>query len=354
MKVLIITTFYEIALPFVLSEKDYNLGYDDLVGKIDNSHFRFYSSLKNYAFENDAKVNIIYPNLNFLQDKWSKKENIQIKNSSTLLASQLEYYKPDVILLNSDFNYYHEIKTLAQNIPVVGWVSCPIHDKIDFHWLRKILSLYPPHIEYFTQLGIPARLVNAGFDPALVTDIANERNVDFSFVGGISPLHYKRIEILKYLSRQTSIELWGYGFSSSNLIKNLAKKYFLYPELHKRYRGQAWAKKMFDVLGDSKITINIHGDFVETPTVNMRLYEATGMGALLLTEHHDSLADRFKINEEIITYKNKEDAVDKVKYFLKNTSESEQIAKNGQARTLRDYNYKDIAKIIFQELRSVL
>ena len=54
--------------------------------------------------------------------------------------------------------------------------------------------------------------------------------------------------------------------------------------LRSAYQGAAWASSMYDKLFNARITLNHHigisGDFAN----NMRLYEATGVGSLLLTD----------------------------------------------------------------------
>jgi spore maturation protein CgeB len=71
----------------------------------------------------------------------------------------------------------------------------------------------------------------------------------------------------------------------------------------------------------------------------MRLFEATGSGALLLTDYSDSLNTYFEPEKEVITFKTKEEAADKVKYYLKNDTIRTAIAKRGQEKTLKNYNY---------------
>ena len=72
----------------------------------------------------------------------------------------------------------------------------------------------------------------------------------------------------------------------------------------------------------------------------MRLYEATGMGSLLLTDHKDNLNEIFEIDKEIVTYKSKEEASDKAFYYLRNPDQLKKIALAGQKRTLKDHTYE--------------
>jgi spore maturation protein CgeB len=72
----------------------------------------------------------------------------------------------------------------------------------------------------------------------------------------------------------------------------------------------------------------------------MRLYEATGVGAMLLTDRKDNLHELFEIDKEVVSYSSKEEAAELVRYYLDHPEESQKIAQAGQARTLRDHTYE--------------
>jgi spore maturation protein CgeB len=82
----------------------------------------------------------------------------------------------------------------------------------------------------------------------------------------------------------------------------------------------------------------------------MRLFEATGVGAMLLTDRKDNLHELFEIGKEVVTYSSKEEAAELVRHYLDHPQEAEKIAKAGQARTLREHTYK--ARMV--ELTSIL
>ena len=62
--------------------------------------------------------------------------------------------------------------------------------------------------------------------------------------------------------------------------------------------GQAWGRQMYQVLLRSKIVLNHHGDIAPYAN-NLRLFEATGMGALLLTDWKENLEEMFEPGKEI-------------------------------------------------------
>ena len=50
---------------------------------------------------------------------------------------------------------------------------------------------------------------------------------------------------------------------------------------------------MYNILSRTKISFNRHINVAENNANNMRLYEATGMGSLLLTDKKDNLMKTF-------------------------------------------------------------
>ena len=96
---------------------------------------------------------------------------------------------------------------------------------------------------------------------------------------------------------------------------------------------------MYRALASSYITLNRHINVAENNANNMRLYEATGVGSMLITDKKDNLNDLFEIDKEVVVYSSKEEAAELIHYYLEHPKEAEKIAKAGQARTLREHTY---------------
>jgi SAM-dependent methyltransferase len=71
----------------------------------------------------------------------------------------------------------------------------------------------------------------------------------------------------------------------------------------------------------------------------MRLFEATGCGALLITDYRPNLGQLFEIGREIVAYSSIDECITLVKYYLEHPDEAAEIAARGQERTLRDHTY---------------
>jgi spore maturation protein CgeB len=82
----------------------------------------------------------------------------------------------------------------------------------------------------------------------------------------------------------------------------------------------------------------------------MRLYEATGVGSLLLTNEGSNLTELFQPGSEVVTYADVDDLVEKARHYLAHEDERRTIAAAGQARTLRDHTYE----VRMRELAEIL
>lgn len=102
--------------------------------------------------------------------------------------------------------------------------------------------------------------------------------------------------------------------------------------------GPAWGRDYFQILHDSKITLNRHGN-VPPYANNLRLFEATGAGAMLISDWKSNLKEMFEPGEEIIAYRTPEECGELVQDYLKHDDEREAIAKAGHRRTLSGHTY---------------
>jgi spore maturation protein CgeB len=97
---------------------------------------------------------------------------------------------------------------------------------------------------------------------------------------------------------------------------------------------------MYRSLARSRVTLNRHINVAENNANNMRLYEATGVGALLITDRKDNLAEMFEIGKEVVAYSSPEEAAEMIQYYIAHPEEARVIAQAGQERTLKEHTYK--------------
>ncbi len=247
-------------------------------------------------------------------------------------VAQIKAAKPDVLYCQ-DLSFFpgevlHELKQHVRLI--VGQIACPLPPEPFLNGYDLILTSFPHFVGRLRGLGLKSEYFRIGFDERVLSLLgAVEKDIEFSFVGGISRHHGGAIPLLEYLTEQTDIRVFGYGADSLPSASSIRQ----------RHGGEVWGMDMYRALARSRITLNRHINVAENNANNMRLYEATGVGAMLLTDRKDNLHELFEIGKEVAAYSSKEEAAELVRHYLDHPQEAEQIAKAGQARTLREHTY---------------
>lgn len=214
---------------------------------------------------------------------------------------------------------------------IVGQIASPIPPHAHLDGFDLLISSFPHFVETFRRQGRAAYYQPLAFDPRVLERLGNHRRDHaLTFVGGVSPAHRGRYEFLTALAKASPIHFWGYGTQA--LVQQGVEA--------SRLHGDVWGVDMFSVLAKSTITVNHHIDVAQSNANNMRLFEATGCGTLLVTDYKDNLNDLFEIGVEVIAYRSITECVDLIAYYLNHQDEAAEIAKQGQARTLRDHTYE--------------
>jgi len=106
---------------------------------------------------------------------------------------------------------------------------------------------------------------------------------------------------------------------------------------------------MVKIFNSSKIVLNFHADSNYGP--NMRVFEATGSGAFLLTDNAEDLGDFFTIGKEVATFSDIKDLISLVDYYLDNEKEREAIANAGYIKCHTDHTYEKRLKDMINLIR---
>jgi spore maturation protein CgeB len=259
-----------------------------------------------------------------------------------VVFEQIRRAKPDVLLIRdiNDFSakLLHEIRPYTGLI--VGQHASPIAPTVPFDAYDLLLSSIPTYVDRFRTRGAKAELLALAFEPSVLDRIGSqERGVDVSFVGTVGGDHIARVRFLEQLCERIDLAIWGIISSP------------LPPRLAQVHRGPAWGVEMYRVLASSRITLNHHETWSGPYANNLRLYEGTGAGALLLTDAKENLESKFSPGQEILTYADPVECAEKAEYFLVHEAERAAIAARGQARTMRDHTYLQRMKELVAILR---
>jgi hypothetical protein len=217
---------------------------------------------------------------------------------------------------------------------LVGQIASPLPKGEGFGCYDLVVSSLPNFVNHFRRLGIPSELNRLAFEPRVLERLdedenANNSETTVSFVGSLSPAHEARVRLLEHLCQRLPVEIWGQGIESLPMSS----------PIHKRFMGKAWGIEMYRILHRSKIALNHHIDISGEYANNCRLYEATGVGTLLITDWKENLEEMFEPGKEVITYRTAEECAEWIQYFLEHEDERKTIADAGQQRTLREHSY---------------
>lgn len=264
-----------------------------------------------------------------LRQAWAKMPTLH-----KMLRRQITDLNPDVVYFQ-DLNFASPgllLDLRREGRLVVGQIASPLPPISRLKKFDLILSSLPNQIEEISSHGISSEFLPIAFDSRLIArrQFECERDIGISFVGGISKFHNTTVPLLQAVHRKVpELEIFGYGAESLSDV----------PELSARHRGERWGKDMYEVLFRSRATLNRHISISGEYANNMRLFEATGAGALLITDQKRNLSQYFKIGEEVLSYSTNDEAADIARWAENNPDKAAQIAAKAQERTLNEHTY---------------
>jgi spore maturation protein CgeB len=262
----------------------------------------------------------------------SPKLDTQAEN---ILLAQIEEFRPDLVLnqdiFHVDTRLVRRIKGIGNPIMVgqVGLVPSRGEDRTVYDLM---ISQLPSVVRTFRALGVRSELCHLAFEPAILDALpaAPVTDIDVSFVGTVSSDHRQRIALLLAVAERYDLKLWG----------NLPQALPASSPLHRCFQGEVWGAEMYQVLRRSRITLNSHIDLAEREAGNMRLFEATGVGAFLLTDFKDNLDTLFAPGREVAVWRSTDDCLDVIGRAIGDDRSRAEIARAGHARTMAQHTYR--------------
>lgn len=330
-----------------------------------------------------------------LQEAWATEHRAPpIETAGTPFASvdrnlvlrQLEELKPEVVFFQDSITFNGEwVRQLRDRVPsirlVLGYL-CSRHTESLLQAYRVfdlMITCTPCFVDTFRAFGLPSELIYHAFDSgqdSAASDVRHERPFDLTFTGSLyagNLQHEERLAVLEALIESgIDIRLLG-NVSYSPRLRLLARQALYvagriartsalaskalgairigrsaltaeaFPaerrpsrQLLRAVRPPVYGRAMFEELRKAKIALNVHIDSAGTCAGNVRLFEATGMGACLVTDWKQNLPDLFT-PDEVVSYRSVEECIEKIRWLLERPAERAAIAEAGRRRTLRSH-----------------
>ena len=348
-------------------------------------------------------------NAEALQKVWASERGVRYTENNWLeeiIEAQILDAKPEILFLE-DYALFstEKIFELRRKCPsirlTIAAIGAPFKDISMFEPYDLVVSCIPEFVEQFNKVGIRARHLAHAFEPDILMRIDTTRlpTDDFTFIGQVvkgAAFHKNREEALRRISKELPIKIYtpSKDLRTKDVIKARAKQVAYLSVVFARHLGMkdkllcglpclgskltnlielqtmpptpcnrilkrfmksgVFGLQMFQTLHDSKITFNSHIDASPRYASNMRIFEATGVGACLVTDWKENISDLFEPDSEIVTYKSIDECIEKVRWLLDHPKERKMIAQAGQKKTLGHHTFAQRADQLDQMIRDAL
>jgi glycosyltransferase involved in cell wall biosynthesis len=253
---------------------------------------------------------------------------------------QIDEFRPDVVFChNLAFFSRAELDRLRKRHLVVGQIASPLPPDRLVGGFDLVLTSFPHFVPRIRSIGPQSEFFRLAVDPRVVERVRaagvdpeelDDRPYGVVFVGGVNPaVHAQGTRLLEELAARFPVDVWGYGADALPPTSPILE----------RYHGEAWGLDMYKALASARVAVNRHIDAAEGHANNMRLYEATAMGAALVTDAGTGLEEILVPGRETLAYADLDDLIAKIEHALEDDQERRQIAAAGQRRTLEEHSF---------------
>jgi hypothetical protein len=252
-----------------------------------------------------------------------------------ILLAQIEEFRPELVINQDVFHVDTALMRRIKNIghPILfGQVGIEPSRGVDWSVYDLMISQLPATVRSFRSLGVRAEVNHLAFEPAILDALpeAPALDTDVSFVGTVSADHQQRIALLEAVAGRYDLKLWG----------NRPQALPASSPLQRCFQGEVWGADMYQVLRRSRITLNSHIDLAGGEAGNMRLFEATGVGAFLLTDFKHNLDTLFAPDKEVAVWRCIDDCLTTIGRMIGDDDGRAAIARAGHARTMAQHTYR--------------
>ncbi|MBI2891403.1 MAG: glycosyltransferase [Nitrospirae bacterium] len=263
------------------------------------------------------------------------------------LDRQIRTYRPDVIWTDTWGPLLMGLLRGARTHfrMLTAYVGLPVASADDLAGVDLALAPAEGIVESIRALGVRCELArHAVPDGLMAAGPEMARDLPLSFVGALSPSHHTRMELLTALSEAFDLKVWGHG------VEYLPAD----SSLRRCWMGTVWGRGAYDILRRSRVTINCHIDGIGSDVGNMRLFEATGARACLVTDWKPNLQRIFEPDQEVAAYRSAAECREWVGRLLGDEQERARIAEAGAQRAFSQHTYRHRAEEFVAVLRRYL
>jgi len=359
-------------------------------------YFPFYLE-KNHSIQGHE---LIY-NAQALQNAWAKEHGSEHAGNS-LLLEQLKTHQPEILFIQNSIDFHESfIRTIKEEVKsvklLIGHCCTPYtpDNMKAFRQYDLMLSCSETFLSQFSENNIRSYLFPHAIEASLIQKISqpDEPSNEIVFIGSLlyrKEFHSQRISYIEEIFK-ARLPLTVYGLLERDSWHTLKMKQSAYlllkmlqslgfqnirnrallqkvaqlKEMPRRSRyseeilrnirqGQIFGLEMLKTIARYTIGFNMHAEVAGEYAANVRMFEVSGVGSLLVTDHKKRIESLFEPDREILTYRSKEECTEKLRWAIEHPEEARKIALAGQKRTLRDHSVEKRAEQLYEIIRKEL
>jgi spore maturation protein CgeB len=277
-----------------------------------------------------------------------KRSRFNFLNFITLSFKKIyDDFQPDLLLIIHGIPFGQSILKDI-DVPKIGWWVEPSDHLPELLKNSYAFDIYnsfsQKSVDLLLPTGIDARYLAHAVNPTNFFKTNQEKIYDVVFVGNWSPWRDDVLEAACQVTDQ--IALYGpQWLKKSKLSKNLLKKIYRGPEV--------LGDNLNHLFNQTHIVLNasrIEGSY----GLNMRFFEVTGAGSLLLTDPVSEIDKHFKDALDLVVYQDLEDLKIKLTQLLKAPDMVSKISMNGQHVVLNQHTYQHLAHQFLLQFEEIM
>jgi len=281
-----------------------------------------------------------------LFDFRAKKHKMGYENMKKLFFNILKNEKPSFVIFSpvifGELELY-DLKKIKLISPKTRTIVLFGDDDVGFETLSRYVALFFDYVliaqlnylkKYFKE-KIKNVYTITGADLEKYKPLPLNKKYDVTFIGTVKS---DRIDLLRFLIRnKIYVNIFGHGW-------------YDYPEFRDNYKGVLSSEDYVKVINQSKIVLSFSKNHLGKPHFKGRIFEVGACKTFQLIDYFNEYSNLFKEGSEIIMFKNKNDLLKKIKYYLNNEDERERIANNCYKSIVKKFNSKKILLSFFKKI----
>lgn len=296
-----------------------------------------------------------------LQRAWARENGLSHNtNLDDILLAQIEAHRTEVFYNLDPVRYASKfVKRLPGSVKrCIAWRAAPSR-LADFSAFDLMVCNFASILEDYRKAGLSTAYFAPAHDPVMDEYAVNmSRDVDVLFIGSYSRHHRNRAIMLDAIAAMQGDVKVTMHLDTSSRFTRLAetpigligplRKHRLPKAIRTISNAPVFGRDLYKAISRAKIVVNGSIDMAGRDRGNMRCWEATGCGALLLSDE-GVYPNGFTPGSTMVTYSSPNDLVSELNRLLLDHEEARHIAGSGYSM-IRSIYSKQQQWIDFQNL----